>query len=174
MDAGFEMLFETTIRSFLGDKAYHIAGQVHSERDRKEWYRKVIKKIIRQIQRIETSSTHKESLTHWSELSLDALKHPYNEIKFTLYILRLLNALLGYYGLTPYRIATPAYFQTPSQNFTEAMLKGDDDMQKRNENTLSIRRKLIGQLKSEGKTYFEISQVLNLSEYQVKKLWRGL
>ena len=60
------------------------------------------------------------------------------------------------------------------RTLTEAMLKGDDDMQKRNENTLSIRRKLIGQLKSEGKTYFEISQVLNLSEYQVKKLWRGL
>ena len=174
MIEGIEMLFEYTIRSFLGDKASHIAGQAHSERNRKEWYRKVTKKIIRKIQEIESNSTHKERLVHCSEDCLTALKHPYKEIKYTLCLLRLLNVLLGYDGGPwPYRIATLAYFQTCSQHRTEAMIKGDD-MPDYYESTLSIRRKIIGQLIDEGKTYFEISLALNLSEYKVKKLWQGL
>jgi hypothetical protein len=59
MDPGYEMLFETTIRTFLEDKAYHIAGQVHNQKHRKEWYRKVLKKIIFKIQEIDTSTKHK-------------------------------------------------------------------------------------------------------------------
>ena len=127
MIEGTEMLFEYTIRSFLGDDAFHIAGQAHPEKNRKIWFRKITKKIIRQIQKIESNSTHKERLAHCSEDCLTALKHPYSEIKFTLCILRLLNVLLGFYGgLTPYRIATLAYFQTPCQHRTEAMVKGND------------------------------------------------
>ena len=175
MNEGIEMLFEETIRSFLGDRANQIASQAHSERSRKEWYREVVKKIIRKIQQIESSTTHKERLAHWSEQSLLALKHPYNEIKFTLCLLRLLNILLGHYGgVQPRSIATLAYFQMPSQHFTEAIVEGRDDMQDCYESTLSIRRKLIGQLKEEGKTYYEISLVLNTSEYKVRKLWKGL
>ena len=174
MIEGLEMLFEYTIRSYLGDEASHITGQAHSEKSRKKWYRKITKKIIRKIQEIESNSTHKERLAHCSEDCLTALNHPYNEINFTLYILRLLNVLLGYYGgLRPYRIATLAYFQTCSQHRTEAMVKGDD-MPDYDENTLSIRKKIIGQLKEEGKTYFQISLALNLSEYEVQKLGKGL
>ncbi len=174
MNEGIEMLFEETIRSFLGDRAFHIAGQAHCKKSRKEWYRKVIKKIIRKIRQVESSTTHKERLAHWSEQSLLALKHPYNEIKFTLCLLRLLNVLLGYRGgVKPHSIATLAYFQTPSHVFTEAIIEGRDELQDDYVSTLSIRRKLIGQLKEEGKTDFEISLVLNLSEYEVKKLRRG-
>ena len=175
MIEGTEMLFEETIRSYLGDKAFHIAGQAHPEKNRKIWFRKITKKIIRQIQKIESNSTHKERLAHCSEDCLTALRHPYSEIKFTLCILRLLNVLLGFYGgVMPYRIATLAYFQTDKQHFTEAMIKGGDSPPDYYESTLSTRKKIIGQLKDEGKTYFEISLALNLSEYEVQKLWRGL
>lgn len=37
-DVGYEMLFETTICVFLGDKSYHIAVQVHNDKHRLEWY----------------------------------------------------------------------------------------------------------------------------------------
>lgn len=175
MNEGIEMLFEETIRSFLGDRANHIASQAHSERSRKEWYRKVIKKIIRKIQQVESNTTHEERLAHWSERSLLALKHPYNEVEFTLCILRILNVLLGFDGTVKTRsIATLAYFQTPSHLFTEAILEGRNELQDNYESTLSIRRELIGQLKDEGKTYFEISLILNMSEYEVRKLWKGL
>ena len=169
------MFFEETIRSFLGGRAWHIAGQAHSKKSRKEWYRKAMKKIIRKIQQVESNTTHKEWLVYWSERSLIALKHPYNEIEFTLCLLRLLNILLGYYGgVEPRSIATLAYFQTPSHLFAEAIVEGQDDTQDCYESTLSIRRKIIGQLKEEGKTYYEISLILNTSEYEVKKLWKGI
>ena len=175
MNEGIEMLFETTVRSFLGDRAYHIAGQAHCKKSRKEWYKKVVKKIIRKIQSVESSTAHKERLSHWSERSLLALKHPYNEIEFTLCLLSLINILLGYHGgVQPHSIATLAYFQIPSHIFTEAILEGRDELKDDYVNTLSTKRKMIGQLKEEGKTYFEISLVLNTSEYEVKKLWKGI
>jgi hypothetical protein len=59
---GYELCFETIIRAFLGDKAYHIAGQVHTEKYRKEWYRKVLKKVINKIKDIDTTTKHKEQL----------------------------------------------------------------------------------------------------------------
>ena len=173
-----ELLFEYTIRSYLGQKASHITVLTHSEISRKKWYRKVIKKIIREIQQIETGSTHKEKLVSWSENCLNALnERPYKDIRFTLCVLRLLNVLLGFHGgLEPRRIAILGYFQTPYQHFTETTAEEDKDYLPNyyDESTFSARKKLIGQLKDEGKTYFEISLILNLSEYEIKKIWKGL
>ena len=168
----YDMFFEDTMCSFLGDKASHIASQAHREKNRKEWYRKALKKVIKKIQRIESTTKHQEQLAYWSEKSLRALKQrPYNEGIFTLCILRLVGVLLGLVGPRPHCIATPAYFQTQSQHFTEVIIEGGDDMQ---DNSVSIRKRLIRQLKDEGKTDFEISLVLNTSEYAVKKLRNDL
>ena len=164
----YDRFFEETMRSFLGDKASHIASQAHHEKLRKEWYRKALKKVIKKIQRIESTTKHQEQLAYWSEESLRALKqHPCNEGIFTLCILRLVGVLLGLVGPRPYCITTPAYFQTLSQHFTEVTIEGGDDMQ---DNSVSIRKNLIRQLKDADKTDFEISLVLNTSEGAVKKL----
>ena len=112
-------------------------------------------------------------MVRWSEQALASLnERPPNDVRFTLCLLRLLGSLLGLVSLEPYRIATLAYFQTRSQEFTEQIVRSDDNADDHNESTLSIRRKLIGQLKDEGRTYFQISLVLNCSEYHVKKLWK--
>ena len=177
MDSGYEMLFETTIRSFLGDKAYHIAWQAYSEKNRKEWYRKALKRVITKVHEIDSSTKHQEQLKYWSERALNELKQrPYNEVSFTLCLLRLVGVLLGFVGVKPYCIATPAYFQTPSQHYTELISDGGDVMQDYydKKSTLSIKRKLINQLKIEGHTDFEISLVLKISEYEVKKLRKEL
>ena len=167
------MLFETTIRSFLGDKALHVASHVHSETQRRKWYRKVLKKVVREMQTLDSSTLHKEEIVKWSEKALVSLsEQPPNDGRFTLCLLRLLGSLLGFVGLKPYRIATLAYFQTRSQEFTEQLVRGDGNVEDRHESTLSIRREIIGQLRDEGRTYFEISLVLNSSEYHVKKLWK--
>lgn len=167
------MLFETTIRTFLGDKAYHIAGQVHNEKHRKEWYRKVLKKIIIKIQEIDTSTKHKEQLAYWSEQALKILgERNFNETEFTLHLLRLMGALLGFVGVRAANIATPMYYQTHSQYYTEVISRGGDVMQDYNDkiSSVSVRKKLVRQLKDEGLSDFQISLVLNTSEYQVKKL----
>jgi hypothetical protein len=177
MDAGYEMLFETTIRSFLGRKASHIAGQAHSTKSRKDWYRKALKKVIQRVSEIETNTKHKEQLCLWSEKALKSLnERPFNETVFTLYLLRLIASLLGYIGVKPYNIATPAYFQTTSQHYTEVIAGGGDVMQDyydRN-SSLNTKRRLILQLKEEGMTDFEISLVFNISEYEVRKLRKEL
>ena len=168
----YDMFFEETMRSFLGDKASHIADKAYSEKNREKWYREALKVVIKEIQGIESTTKHQEELAYWSEESLHALKQrPYNERIFTLCILRLVGVLLGRVGLRPYCIATPAYFQTPCQHFTEAIKEGGDDTQ---DNSVSIRKNLIRQLKDKGKTDFEISLVLNTSEYAVKKLRKDL
>lgn len=51
MTLNHEMLFERTMQSLLGKKASHIAGQVHSEKSRKQWYKKAITKVIKIINR---------------------------------------------------------------------------------------------------------------------------
>lgn len=177
MTEGNELYFEYTIRMFLGDKAFHVAGQAYSESARRDWYKKIFKKIVKQVQQIETNTTHKESLARTSENCLDLLKHPYDEMKFTLSLLRFINVLLGYVGTIrdrPYRIATPAYFQTGNQNFTERLLIDDQSLPNdHEENTVTLKRKLMNQLKDEGKTTFEISLVFGISEYQVRKLLSG-
>ena len=177
MDPGYEMLFETTIRCFLGDKAYHIAGQAHSDKSRKDWYRKAIKKVIQRVTEIETSTAHKEQLCYWSERALSSLnERPFNETVFTLCLLRLIASLVGYFGLGPYNIATPAYFQTPPQHYTEIIANGGDVMQDYydKKSSLETKRRLILQLKEDGMTDFEISLVFNISEYEVKKLRKML
>ena len=173
MDPGYEMLFETTIRSFLGEKAYHIAGQAHSEKNRRDWYKKTLKIIIKKVHKIETSTKHKEQLALWSENALKSLSaRPYNETKFTIYLLRLINSLLGFKGLKPYNIATLAYFQTPAQHITEVIADGGDVLQDYydDKNTIAMRKKIIKQLKEEGMSDYHIALVLNVSEYQIKKL----
>jgi len=173
----YEMLFERTIQSFLGDKASRIAGQVHSEKSRKDWYKQVLKIVVKNIKDIDSSTKHQERLAHFSEGALKSLSdRPYSESVFTLYLLRLISALLGYMGTRPYRIATPAYFQEPSQYYTEIIACGGDTLQDYydEKDILTIKTDIIKQLKQNGISDFKISQVLNISEYQVKKLKKEL
>jgi len=174
MHENFEMFFEMTIRSFLGDKAFHIAGQAHSIKDRKQWYKKVLKTIIRDIQQIDTNTRHKEQLAAVSEIALRMLnERKFNETSFTLYLLRLIAGLLGLRGVRPCRVATPAYFQTPNQHFTEQILDGRQshkESQAQEQNSIAMRKRIVSQLNSEGLNDYQVSLVLNISEYQVKKL----
>lgn len=178
MNENFEMFFEITIRLFLGDKAFHIAGLAHSTTDRKHWYRKVLKSIIRGIQLIDTNTRHKKQLASTSEAALRMLnERTFNEAAFTLHLLRLIAALFGLTGVTPCRVATLAYFQTPNQHHTEHIAEGRQGYGEcciDEKNSVSIRKRIVSQLKSEGLSDYQVSLVLNMSEYQVKKLRKEL
>ena len=109
----------------------------------------------------------------WGENALKALKtKPYDEITFTVYLIRLIASLLGYKGVRPFRIATLCYFQTPSQYITDVISKGGDPLQDYYDEKSAIteRKRLIMQLKDEGVSDYKISLIMNISEYQVKKL----
>ncbi len=177
MYPGYEHHFEMTIRSFLGDEADHIAGQVHHAATRKNWYQKVLAEISRQILEMDTSTKHKQALSLWCESALQAAKEKhFSEEKLLLYILRLTGALLGYVGIRGSVLYTPTYHQRQEQHFTEAIMAGEDPMVSYYEKktALAKRKEVIMSLKQEGLTDFQIAQVMNISEYQVKKLRKGL
>ncbi|MBI5076150.1 MAG: hypothetical protein HZB62_13415 [Nitrospirae bacterium] len=172
-DAGYEMFFETTIRVFLGDKAYHIAGQVHTDKYRLDWYKKALKKIVKRLHELETTTKHKEQLTYWAERALKASNtKDFDETSFSLCLFRLVGALLGFVTVRGMILYNPIYHQERSQHNAERMLQTGDPLQPYldGKSTIGIRKKIIQQLKSEGLTDYDISLVLNTTEYEIKKL----
>ena len=177
MSFNYEMLFEMTMQIFLGDKAYQIAGQASNDKYKKEWYKKALKKVILKVQKIETSTMHSKQLAHASEQALKCLENTnFTEAEFSLHLLRLTGVLIGIVPARGACIATPMYYQTHDQYFTEVIINGGDTLQDYydKKNSVAIRRKIILQLKQEGLSDFDISLVLNTSEYQVKKLRKEL
>jgi len=171
MDPTYEMLFETTMMLFFGDDAYQIAGQAYNEKYRKEWYRKSLKKIIKRVQGIDTTTKHRESIAHYAEHAMEALieKH-FSETKLSLYLLGLVGSLLGFVPTG----TTPVYLRT---FYTEAASKGADEIElmvNYKKNSVSLRRRIVNQLRGEGLNDFQIALVLNMSEHQVKKLRKEL
>ena len=174
---GYPMLFEESIRSILGNRASHVAEGAFDESWRKRWYRKGIRKILKKVQEIESTTPHKRALVLWSELAHDSLRQrSFHEPAFTNCLLGLVGALLGFIGLRGYSTVTPGYYQTNAQNFAETIHEYGSDVEYwyRLRSSDSTRKRIVGQLKDEGKTYFEISLIMNLSEYKVQKLVREL
>ena len=171
MDAAYEMLFEMTLRMFLGDNALHTASQVYNVKYRKDWYRKLLKRIIRRVQEIDTTIKHKESMAYYAERALSALaERPFNETKLSILLLGLVGSLLGFVAAG----TTPVYLRTFQ---TDAVSKNTDVvdlMQDYDRNSVSVRKRITDQLKEEGFNDFQIALILNTSEYQVKKLRKKL
>ena len=177
MSLNYGMQFELTMQTFLGDKAYHIADQAYDLASRKAWYKKALKKIVLKVHEIETSTKHKEQLARLSQQLLQCLENKkFSEAEFSLYLLRLTGLLLGMSLARGVNIATPMYYQTPNQHFTEVIINGGDALQNYydEKNSVAVRRKVVKQLKEEGLSDFDISLVFNTSEYQIKKLRKGL
>ena len=177
MSLDFGMQFELTMQTFLGDKAYHIAEQAYGIASRKVWYKRALKKIILKVHEIETSTKHKEQLIRLSQQLLQCLENKkFSEAEFSLYFLRLTGSLLGIHYARGACIATPMYYQKPDQHITEVIINGGDALQDYydKKNSILVRRRIVEQLKEEGLSDFDISLVLNTSEYQVKKLRKEL
>ncbi|HOY70633.1 MAG TPA: hypothetical protein PL131_04710 [Methylotenera sp.] len=175
MYPGFEIHFEMTMRSILGDEADHIASQARDKTFRKKWYEKALKRLLVQVAQIDTTTKHKESLTTWSECALKAATEC-DEQKLLMYVLRLSAVLLGFAGVRGSVLYIPIYSQNNDQYYTEVIMQGGDPMQDYydKKNNVALRRGLVLQLKEQGFTDFKISQVLNITEYQVKKLRKEL
>ena len=177
MNVAYEMLFETTIRTFLGHKACHAASQANSISERKKWYKKVLKVIVVKIQAVETTTLHKQQLSLWSERALKCTNSKdFVESELLIFLFRITGALLGLMGVRAANIATPMYYQSANQRLTEVIISGGDVMQDYydKQDAITIRKKIVTQLKDEALTDYQISLVLNTTEYQIKKLRNNL
>lgn len=167
-----ELDFEYSMRLLLGNSADHIAGQANIPEYRNKWLRKAVDKMLKMVDSIDTTSRHKERLV--SDLnsirsSFSRAADPTWPLVFRFF--SLCGRLLGFDFLGS-RINTPVYHQEYNQYYTELIKSGGDVMQDYydKKNFISIRRRLVHELKKEGLNDFQIAMVLNTSEYQVKKL----
>lgn len=171
------MDFEITVRLFLGDKAYHIAGQENHDKYRREWLLKAAKKILRRIDVLETTTRHKQMLMTEAEKLIQSLKGKIRSPWTLVYCLfRLCGRLWGFDFVRGSIVHTPIYYQTPEQYYTSKILEGGDALQDYydQKDAVSTRKRLAEQLKEEGLTDFKIALVLNTTEYQIKKMRKGL
>jgi len=171
------MDFELTMRLFLGEKAYHIAGQESQDKSRREWFLKAAKKILKRIDDLESTNRHEQMLMSEAEQLIESLKGKIHNPWFIVYrLFRLCGRLLGFDFVKGAIVHTPIYHQTENQYYTSEILTGGDVMQDYydKKDTVSTRKRIADQLKKEGMTDFKIALVMNTTEYQIKKLRKGL
>jgi hypothetical protein len=84
--------------------------------------------------------------------------------------------LVGFDFLRGSILHTPFYYQEVDQYYTGQILNGEDTMQDfyDQKDAVSTQKRLIEQLKEEGFTDFKIALIINTTEYQVKKIRKGL
>lgn len=166
------MDFEYMLRQFLGDKTYGLQGIRENETAMRRQLKKVIKKIERRIDGLDTTNRHKEMLFREVEKLKDDFKNqnidPWTVI---IHLLSLISRLLGYDYLKGF-INTPMYYQTNSQYYSQIIYEGGDAMQNYydQKNLVHIRKEVYKELKEKGYSDFKVAQIMNTTEYKIKKL----
>lgn len=170
-----EMDFEVMLRQFFGDKAFHTAGLAYSKTPRNKWLKKLERKILKDIDQLDTLEKHKSLMMCDTERLFLELKvdEPSWESMFA--ALMLISRLLGYDYCKGSKLHTPAYYQTEGQFYTQAIFGGGDEMQNYydRKDIISMRAKVAKRLIKAGLDTFRISQILNISEGKVKQLLKN-
>ena len=58
----YSMGFEITMKQFFGAKADHIADHCRDDKEVKKWLSKVTKEMMKEVDKIDTTTRHKEML----------------------------------------------------------------------------------------------------------------
>lgn len=171
MDTAME--FEITMRLLFGEKAYHIADEHGSTKGRRAWLTKALRRFTREVDALETTSRHKQMLMGELE-AISALVKKESEPSWSLVyrFLRLASRLLGFDYVRGAKCHTLAYWQSPPQRLNSVVFEGGDVMQDYydKKNAIAIRTSVVQHLKSQGLDDYKIGLVLNITEYQVRKL----
>jgi len=163
---------------FFGDKANGIAYQASDKTSRRQWLLKALKAMLKQADKIETTTRHKKVLMSEIEYLSEKIKKSDEaswEIIFMFF--SLCSRLLGYDYCKGLVYNTPIYHQTKGQYYNEKIFEeGGDALQHYydNKDAISVRKKIIDDLKKQGYDDFKIALILNTTEYQIKKLRKNL
>jgi hypothetical protein len=168
-----EMLFETTIRLFFGNQAYQIAGQGSTPKYQRDWVRKVLKKLMRDIDKLDTTVGHKARLMKTADAAYRAVGRNDRPTWVLVYrLLAFVGRLLGYDFLEGSRLHSISYWQTPGQYYQADILSDDDALQggyDKND-AIGLRSQVAKELSEKGLSDFKITLVLNTSEYEIANL----
>lgn len=179
MGLDYSMSFEIAMRNFFGDSAYHIADSAVRLKAIKEWFQKAIRLMKKRVLSLDTTTRHREILS----IKLDSLASEIKSLKSAedtwpiIYSFFSLSAsFLGYDYVSGTILHTPFYHQTPAQNYSSKSKSGLGwkILEKQRGNLMTIKKELISKLKEEGHNTFDISLILNITEYEVKKILKNI
>lgn len=167
-----DMDFELMLRQFFGDKAWHSASSAFNKKSRNQWFRKIEKKILANIESIDTTERHKSLLLQEVEQSFSLLRKENQGLNSIFSLLMLISRLLGYDYCKSAKLHSLCYFQTEDQYYIQRMFENNDALEKHSDtkDIISQRASIAKALKKDGKTTLRIGQILGVSEYKVKQL----
>lgn len=166
------MDFEHMLRQYLGDKMYGSQGVRNNIKLVKKDLLKIINIIEERILTLDTTVRHKDMLlVEVERIRFDLKLKGTDAWTIIIHLLALVSRLLGYDYLKA-NINTPLYYQSTNQHYTQKILEGGDVMEQYNDikNLIKIKRDLYFILKKENYSDFRISQALNISEGEIKKI----
>lgn len=170
------MRFERTLMLFVGDQGYQTASQSGTPKLRREWLKRILRLVLKAMDKLETTPRHKQVLMACTERAIEDIGK-YDQPTWTLVydLLAIIGRLMGFDLGQGGRMHTIAYWQTEGQYYTSNMLLGGNPVQHFNDklDAVSIRQRVIQQLKAEGFSDFKIALVMNTTEHQVQQLRLG-
>ena len=169
------LYFEHVMGLFLGKKAHGCAGEEANEKARNERLNSVAKVILKRIDKLDTTTRHKEKLLFGAEKFFNATKERNISTKDLLYnLLWLCGGLLGFEFNGRINAITHSlvYWQNNDQYMTSNILEGNDDSQEYEDKKyiFNKRKEIINKLKEEGFTYYKIAIIFDTTEYQIQKI----
>ena len=173
------LYFEHVMGLFLGKNAYQCAGEEANEKARNERLNNVAKVILKRIDKLDTTTRHKEKLLLGAEKFFESTKGKNISTKKLLYnLLWLCGGILGFEFNGRINAITHSlfYWQNKNQYITSTIMEGKDDSQEHEDKKyiFNTRKKIIKKLKEEGLTYYKIALIFNTTEYQIKKIIKEL
>ena len=170
------MDFENMLRQYFGDKSYGSQGCRDNILLIPREFKKVVMKIEKRVNDLDTTIRHKERMLNEVErLKKDLSQKDTDPYTMIIHLFSLISRLLGYDYLKGY-INTPFYHQTQNQYYSQKIFEGDDVLQDYydNKNLISLQKGVYDFLTKNGNSDFRIAQIMNTTEYQIKKLKKYL
>lgn len=172
----YSMDFEFVLRRFIGDKGYGLAGIYFNNKAVKKELLRILPSIKKHIDSIDTSNRHKQLLFSEVISIKETLKtEPVDEYKdLSISVFKLCSLLFGFTNLNG-KISHLVYWQnTNSYLFeSEEYINGKnihDVFIDNKKNVITLRKEVFDYLKSKKVDDNTIAQVLNTTEYQVKRI----
>lgn len=170
------MRFERTLMLFFGEHGYQTAGQAGTPKSRRAWLKRILRLVLRVMDKIETTPRHKQVLMATTEKTIEDIGRG-DEPSWTLVydLIAIIGRLIGFDLQRGGRLYTISYWQTEGQYDTSNTLLGGDAMQYFDDklDAVSVRQRVIQALKVQGLSDFKIALVLNTTEHQVQQLRLG-
>lgn len=182
-DERYSISYEHVIRHFLGDRGYGLAGTFTNDKAVKKNLLKIIPVAKKRVEEIDTTNRHKELLM----MVLDRIQEDFRDQselsykKSTVDLLSFCALLLGYERLSGKGIPvrdlfywqSSAGYILSSEDYQDGK-NFNDVFDENNRNVISFRREVFTFLKNKKVSDNIIAQILNTSEYKIKKLKKDL